>query len=413
MTAFPEDFMWGTAASSTQVEGAAPASDWARWERLGRAPASGEGNGFAARHAEDFELLASLGLTHHRLSLEWARLEPVEGRHDGAAVEHYRRVLTAAREAGLAPWVCLHHFTLPGWFSEDMGGFRDDRARTYHWPRHVDWVAETFGDLVHGWKPVNEPLAYAAGGWLLGTMPPGGSDAAHFAEALRATHLADVEAALILRGEGHPVASVMNLSPVRSRPAEATEEARGAARGWARLVDDVHWGCWVSLLRDGRWADPFGAAVEVPGATEAFDLVGFSYYSAIAVDEHGAMGPWPAEGRRGPLGHPPYAAGLRECLERLAEELPGRRLLVSEVGLGTSPDDDGADEARCDYMREVAGIAADALAGGIDLAGLFWWTGVDNYEWSLGWGARFGLVGRDRAMTGAAALAHDLATGRD
>ena len=92
--------MWGTGASSTQCEGAAPASDWWTWERAGHAPLSLDGNGFAARYAEDFALLARLGLTHHRLSIEWARLEPERGKRDGAAVEHYRAVLRAAGEAG-------------------------------------------------------------------------------------------------------------------------------------------------------------------------------------------------------------------------------------------------------------------------------------------------------------------------
>ena len=59
---FPENFMWGTGASSTQCEGAAPASDWWQWEREGHAPISGAGNDFAARHAEDFGLYAELGL---------------------------------------------------------------------------------------------------------------------------------------------------------------------------------------------------------------------------------------------------------------------------------------------------------------------------------------------------------------
>ena len=68
--------MWGTGASSTQCEGAAPDSDWFAWERAGNAPKSENGNGFATQYAQDFKILASLGLTHHRLSIEWARIEP-------------------------------------------------------------------------------------------------------------------------------------------------------------------------------------------------------------------------------------------------------------------------------------------------------------------------------------------------
>ena len=72
-SSFPDGFWWGSGASSTQCEGAAPASDWLAWEQAGKAPVSGEGNGFATRYAEDFANLAALGLTHHRLSIEWAR----------------------------------------------------------------------------------------------------------------------------------------------------------------------------------------------------------------------------------------------------------------------------------------------------------------------------------------------------
>ncbi|MEY2461662.1 MAG: beta-glucosidase, partial [Acidimicrobiaceae bacterium] len=146
LTGWSDTFWWGTGASSTQCEGAAPASDWARWEKLGRAPESGQGNGFGTRYAEDFALLAEHGLTHHRLSIEWARIEPRQGERDNEAVEHYRRVLEAAHAAGIEPWVCLHHFTLPGWFGDDLGGFLHEKTGRYWWARHVDFIAETFGD---------------------------------------------------------------------------------------------------------------------------------------------------------------------------------------------------------------------------------------------------------------------------
>src|ERR687884_56742 len=90
-----DGFWWGTAASSTQAEGAAAASDWLAWEEAGRAPRSGDGNGFALHYADDLRLLASLGLRHHRLSIEWARIEPEQGRRDPDAIEHYLRVLSA------------------------------------------------------------------------------------------------------------------------------------------------------------------------------------------------------------------------------------------------------------------------------------------------------------------------------
>ncbi|MBU4317439.1 MAG: family 1 glycosylhydrolase [Proteobacteria bacterium] len=83
---WPDGFIWGTGASSTQCEGAAPASDWWKWERAGHAPISGEGNGFSSRYVQDFDLLSKLGLKYHRLSIEWARIEPEQGAYDARAI---------------------------------------------------------------------------------------------------------------------------------------------------------------------------------------------------------------------------------------------------------------------------------------------------------------------------------------
>ena len=81
---WPDGFLWGTGTSSTQCEDAAPASDWWDWQQAGHAPVSGDGNGFATPYAEGFGILARLGLTHHRLSIEWARIEPDEGTRERA-----------------------------------------------------------------------------------------------------------------------------------------------------------------------------------------------------------------------------------------------------------------------------------------------------------------------------------------
>src|SRR5688572_2590646 len=236
MSSWPEGFIWGTAASSTQAEGAAPASDWRAWEDAGRVPPSGDGNGFATRHADDFELYASHGLTHHRLSLEWARLEPREGHRDPAEVERYRQVLEAARAAGISIWACLHHFTLPGWFADDLHGFRDDKQGRLVWSRHVDWVAETFGDLVAGWKPINEPTFYALGSHLFGALPPGRKDRNEAANVLKTIHRAGADAARLLRTPATPVATVQALVPIFKvdDTAAATETADQLDELWWR-----------------------------------------------------------------------------------------------------------------------------------------------------------------------------------
>ena len=385
---FPESFLWGTAASSTQCEGAAPASDWFRWEEQGRAPQSGEGNGFAHRFADDFKLYVQHGLSQHRLSIEWARIEPEMGRRDDRAIEHYREVLSAAHDAGVNPWVCLHHFTLPGWFTDEHA-FTDDKARGYYWPRHVAFVAETFGDLIDGWMPINEPFAYAAAGYLLGEYPPGIKDPGKFLDAYRGILLAQRDAWRELRGGRAPVATVHNLSPLfpidDSVPAEHN----------AATVEELMWNVWIRADRDGVLAIPGRSAVEVPDMREACDIIGFSYYSATAVDRDLTFKPYPSNERVGPLGYAPWAEGLGITVRHLADELPGRPLLVAELGLGT-PTHKPDDQWREAYLRESLAFVEEAVHDGIDVRGVFFWTGVDNYEWTYGYDTQFGMFTRDR-----------------
>ena len=381
---FPDGFWWGTAASSTQCEGAAPESDWIAWERAGKAPPSGDGNGFATRYAEDFALYASYGLTHHRLSIEWARIEPREGRRDDAAIEHYREVLTAALDAGVNPWICLHHFTLPGWFADERA-FLDDRTRSYFWARHVAFCAETFGDLAFGWKPINEPFAYAAAGYLLGTNPPGLNDLDKLFAAYRGILLAHRDAWRELRGGGAPVATVHNLSPLF--PAD---DSVPAGRN-ARAVDELMWNVWMRADRDGVLELPGRAAEPVADMRESADLIGFSYYNASAVNRDLTFAPYPRGARVGPLGYAPWSEGLGLVLRRLADERPGRPLLLCEHGVGT--DDDAW---RSSVLAESLSTVEDAVGDGVDVRGFFHWTGVDNYEWLHGYDVPFGLFDRDR-----------------
>jgi beta-glucosidase len=396
--AFPAGFWWGTGNSSNQCEGAAPAGDWLPWERTGHAPPSGRGNGFADRYRQDFDLLTGIGLRHFRLSLEWARLEPEEGKHDRAEVERYRAMLLAGRDAGMGIWVTAHHFTLPAWFAA-AGGFGDEHARTYYWRRHIEFLAETFGDLVYGWKPINEPHAYALCGWLLGVIPPGRRDIAEARHMLIGAHLANHEAWKALRGGGQPVATIHDLAPaIAASPDEADQRAAAA-------VDDLAFGCWIKMVRDGVLelpalpGLPAPERIEDPDFVGAFDVIGFSYYRATSVRANPAqtstsgvlLGPYPAEGRPGPMGYVPWSGGLGLVLDRLHAELPGKPLLISEYGIGTADD-----SQRCRYIHDGVAIAADAIEQGIDLRGFFHWTGIDNYEWGLGYTVPFGLFGPDR-----------------
>jgi beta-glucosidase len=380
---WPDGFMWGTGASSTQCEGASPASDWLNWERTGHAPTSGDGSGFATRYAEDFALLAELGLTHHRLGIDWARIEPAPGERDPAAITHYREVLAAARDAGVTPWVSLHHFTLPQWFA-DTGGFVVAANREGPWTRHVEFVAETFGDLAGGWQPINEANIYATLAYRGGIVPPGRGTREDAAAAEEGIHLANAEAAVRLGQTGAPVSSIFALSPIVPWDDDETTVRRAAG------IDARMWAPGIGLFRDGVLRVRDRVPVERRDLAGCFDMIGFSYYSALGV-AGGNVVVHPKGASRSPLGYGIWPDGVGLVLERLHAEVPGTPLLVAELGIGT---DDDAERAA--YLERALAVIHQAIGRGIEVRGVFHWTSVDNYEWTYGYDVRFGIIDRDR-----------------
>ena len=388
---WPNEFMWGTGASSTQSEGAAPHSDWIEWERAGNAPASLNGNGFGTLYAEDFALLSELGLTHHRLSIEWARIEPSEGVYDQHAIRHYLDMLIAANSAGIQPWVCLHHFTLPKWFA-DLGGFLVDNNRVTYWTRHVDFVANTFGDLVFGWQPVNETNYYPAAAYLGRGWSPGHNDIEEYRTVSQHMHLATAEAAVRLKQTGKPVASIFGLSTLELLDnSPATNE-------FATRFYNANWNAGIGLFRDGVLNFAGRDPIVRPDLQGSFDLIGFSYYCAHGV-RNGHIVPYPETNDPSPLGYSIWPDGLGLVLDRLHTELPNTPLLIAEYGVGT-----GDDSLRTEYLRTGLNITHDAIQRGIDIRGFFHWTAVDNYEWLHGFDLQFGIINTDRTIKPSAKL---------
>jgi beta-glucosidase len=220
-----------------------------------------------------------------------------------------------------------------------------------------------------------------------------------------------------LRGGGQPVATIHNLSPFFALADNVQTDDMLAK------LEAMYWTVWMRADRDGVLELPGRLAREIPDLKEACDLVGFSYYSATGVDEEGRIAPYPRDARIGPMGYAPWSEGLGIVLERLADELPGRPILVCEHGVGTgettaqrpegseaeSRPMSGNDEWRCDILRESLQIVSDTSA---DVRGFFHWTGVDNYEWPYGFDVQFGCFTRDREPKGSAELLRSYATAR-
>lgn len=396
-----ERFGWGAGASGAALDGVAPASELGRdlgadadaaavhvglgqvgdgragGGQAGGARAGGGGVGgigFRTSYRDDLALLAAAGHIEVRLPLEWARIEPANGRVDDAEVEHVRLVLAAARELGLAVWATLVDGTLPGWFAHDERGFADERSRSYFWARHVEGVGESFGDLVDGWIPVHEPNRWAHRGWITGTRPPRRTaDGRGFAAALEGVLLASVDAARRLRGGGHPVATSTWVVPLFAARPDPDTPADAATEAATSAADRVLWGTFHRLLTEEVVAVGDRSPITVPGARDVFDEIGFTYRQAAAVRSDGALLPYPQTLAPDLDGRVPWAHGFGLALHHVADAFTDRPIRVTGVGAATA--DDGRQE---EYVREVVDIAVDASDGGMDLRGLWWEHPIDG-----------------------------------
>ncbi|HEX4441105.1 MAG TPA: family 1 glycosylhydrolase [Thermoanaerobaculia bacterium] len=392
-------FLWGTATSAYQVEGA-PDNDWTEWESLGRLKAAAErcgaGSGHRERWSADFALLPSLSANAYRFSLERSRIEPEPGRFSEAALRFEADRVAALSRLGIEPCVTLHHYTNPRWFhaaggweaKESVAGFR----------RYAERVADALGPRVRLWVTLNEPVVFLLGGYLGGEIPPGRRSFAAAAKAFEHLLLAHAEAAAVLReaSPGSRVGIAHNmLEFAPARPGSALD--RRLAREGERLYNAALLEAIATGVLD--WSFPGQGRVRrrLPDFAGSNDFVGVNYYSRVHIrfrGTPGAIGEFfyrdPAARGLTDMGWEIRPEGFDAVLRQAAQT--GLPLIVTENGIATRDD-----RRRADFLREHSLVLAHRLSAGTRIDGYFYWSLLDNFEWLEGFRPRFGLFGVDYA----------------
>jgi len=275
---FPPRFLWGSATSAYQIEGAASEdgrgpSIWDPFSHTtGRVHNNDNGDRAADhyhRYREDVQLMAELGLRAYRFSVAWPRVQPHgRGPANQRGLDFYRRLVDRLLKVGIEPWLTLYHWDLPQAL-EDAGGWaaRDTAER------FADYAQLVYGalhDRVHYWTTHNEPFCAAFVGYGSGRHAPGRRDGA---AAIRAAHHLLLGHGLAMEAmratnPGNELGITLNLYPVRpaSESAEDAEAARRVDGIQNRLfLDPVLRGAYpADVLAD---VEPIGGLAHLEPAT--------------------------------------------------------------------------------------------------------------------------------------------------
>ncbi len=394
--------LFGAATAAHQVEGNNIHSDFWAMEHMKHSTFNEPSNDACDhynRYEEDIRLLADAGLNAYRFSIEWARIEPVEGQFDDHEIEHYRKVINCCLKNGVTPVVTLMHFSSPEWLIKKGGWGKQYVIDAF--ARYAGYVAEKLGNFLPYIATINE----ANMGYQLGKVASDikssnkreGDVQVGVQVDMKKIILGMLEQARYFKCS--PMAVNTFLSP-RSLEQEkivmaAHKKAKEAIKKYA---PSSKVGLTLSLFdyqpkEDGKeaaaklWQEDFGFYLPY---IKDDDFLGVQNYSRKIVDKNGALEP--AEGVPvTQMGYEEYPASIGNVVRKVSSEFPGE-LLVTENGIATEED-----ERRCSFLPEAVGSVLKARREGVPVNGYFYWSLLDNFEWQSGFDKKFGLIAVNRS----------------
>jgi beta-glucosidase len=418
---FPADFLWGTATSAYQIEGA-PLADGAGpsiWQRFSHTPGkmtNGDTGDVACdhyhRYPEDVAIMRDLGCNAYRFSISWSRILPEgTGRVNQGGLDFYKRLTDALREAGIRPMATLYHWDLPAALDDRGGWLNRDVANWF--AEYAEAACRALDDRVEFWATLNEPWVVVDGGYLHGALAPGHS----------ILHEAPIAAHNLLRSHGlavqayrafgkRPIGIVLNLEPKYPASLDAEDLAalqRADAYINRQYMDPLFFGSYPAEL-PGMWGDawPDFPSADFDIIRAPIDFLGINYYKRAVTRADERVIVQRASEVRQPgaiytdVGWEVYPQGLTDLLLWVRERYGAMPIYITENGSAfydppAALGDIVEDPLRVHYLREHLAALGRAIEQGVDVRGYFAWSLLDNLEWSHGFTKRFGIVHVDFA----------------
>lgn len=363
----PSGFIIGAATSAYQVEGNNVNADW--WHFEGdKLPKCGMACDFWNRYREDIELAASLGLKALRVSIAWDRIMPSEGRVDDNAMDRYVDMVKEIRGHGMEPIVTLHHFVNPIWFMNKGGWVKGDNVK--YFLDFVRYVSDSLGNSVKYWLTINEINLYPILAYLLGVFPPFIMNMEYMWRAFVNLLKANDAAYDLVKREGNQVGLVIHISP--AKPASRLSLMDwGLAMGMNYVLNRMI----VDVLSRGTLPNWLGG-----GEVGKLDYVGLNYYAITKVRFNPLTMGEVVTSKQNQRGWVIDPGGLRWAI-KLTRRIR-KPIMITENGIATDNDND-----RVKFIKDHLAIAIKE-----GTIGYLYWSLMDNYEWEIGYSAKFGLI---------------------
>ncbi|MFD1020968.1 GH1 family beta-glucosidase [Thalassobacillus hwangdonensis] len=417
MKKFSKDFIFGTATSSYQIEGAVSAGGRAPsiWDTFSHTPGKvlgGDTGDLACDHynrmEEDIQIIKSLGVDSYRFSIAWPRIFPEKGKYNAEGMEFYRKLAIRLKEEGIQPFVTLYHWDLPQW-ADDLGGWinRD----SVEW--FMEFAEKCFGELdehVSMWITHNEPWCAAMLGYHQGEHAPGHTN---LDEALKAAHhilLSHGKAVQhykhVFEGK-HPIGITLNLSPVY--PASGSFHDQVAANNFDGylnrwFLDPVFKGQYptdmINMFSKQVPSYDFIKEGDLEAISTHMDFFGINFYNRSLMEYaegaefmfQGAESDYPKSG----MGWDISPNEFKELIYRLRKEYTELPIYITENGAAfddvLEADGQVHDTNRVDYLEKHLNAVAELNEENMNIAGYYLWSLLDNFEWAFGYEKRFGIV---------------------
>ena len=418
---FPEDFTWGVATAAAQIEGAAfeDGRGPSIWDVFSRLPGKIKNGGIpdvccdSYHHIDrDVSLLSQLGVKAYRLSFSWSRLFPEgTGEVNPAGLSYYRRLIRALKDKGIQVNATIYHWDLP-YALQIQGGFGNRKILDWYL-HYAGFLFDTFGEDVDYWVTFNEPIATYVG-HAKGFFAPGLKDEAYARQCIHHLLLCHGEAVKLFRRKGLKsqigiVVDIWKHFPARTGNPRDEESAFVAneIQGYGMFLHPLFLGGYSPALTEYMKKNQMMPQMEegdFETICQKLDFYGLNFYNGLYDNVEELEAREKAQSLGGNYQERPenHLEAVYDVLKMLKDEyhldIP---IYLTENGMAQD-DGDGKpmeafleDQERIDYVREVLRWVKAAMEEGIDVRGYYLWSLMDNFEWSAGFAARFGLYYTD------------------